>query len=469
MSQPGYTQYDAGVLDENDALTLAAQESFIARVEELLERGGPPIPAFPCFGQMKPYGAINLRDKDKYPDFWNNSLPNYNEIAKSLDVKGQRMLMPFFIFDPLSFCVDFNLNAPNIPDIPSLLAIIPRIQLELPNWGALPDLVAKIPTLPIPQIPSLKLPPIPNLNPNLYLDLILFKSWYLKLPKLFADLMLKFATPSLVLDLPTLKLTPICKAIKEAELFGPVPPGSAVKIATTQALAEKTGESLLFTIEGCILGSSSGGAVGLSAKELGYTPPGSKSAKKITGKTLIRVPGIENTSATFKQKLIEIGERLNINPDYIATVISIETAKTFSPSIRPKYYDEKGRLQKTGGAVGLIQFLPFAAKELGTTTEQLANMTAEQQLDYVEKFYARVTHNGQIKIDSAGKLHMATFLPAYIGASDNTVLATKPSAEYVQNSRLDTDKSSTITAGEMRSIANGVYYVNKGNRISADT
>lgn len=40
------------------------------------------------------------------------------------------------------------------------------------------------------------------------------------------------------------------------------------------------------------------------------------------------------------------------------------------------------------GAIGLIQFMPSTAKGLGTSTSALKQMTAVDQLAYVEKYFA---------------------------------------------------------------------------------
>jgi hypothetical protein len=55
--------------------------------------------------------------------------------------------------------------------------------------------------------------------------------------------------------------------------------------------------------------------------------------------------------------------------------MAFETGETFSPSIK----------NKASGATGLIQFMRSTAKGSGTTTAALAEMTAVDQLDFVEK------------------------------------------------------------------------------------
>ncbi|MFP4578495.1 MAG: M23 family metallopeptidase, partial [Coleofasciculus sp.] len=67
----------------------------------------------------------------------------------------------------------------------------------------------------------------------------------------------------------------------------------------------------------------------------------------------------------------------------LATLISFETAGTFSPSIRGPVVKGRGR------AVGLIQFMPETSRELGTTSEALAHKSQVEQMDYVERYLVK--------------------------------------------------------------------------------
>ena len=99
---------------------------------------------------------------------------------------------------------------------------------------------------------------------------------------------------------------------------------------------------------------------------------------RLTDVALLPVPGIEKVSDAFKQKVIQIASDLKVNPNFLMAVMSFESGETFSPSIK----NAAG-----SGAVGLIQFMPATAKQLGTTTAALAAMTAEDQLDFVAKYF----------------------------------------------------------------------------------
>ena len=108
-------------------------------------------------------------------------------------------------------------------------------------------------------------------------------------------------------------------------------------------------------------------------------------------------------------------------------------------------------IQNSIGATGLIQFMPKTAHALGTTTDELKKMDGVQQLDYVYKYY-KMTGVGD---GSAGDLYMATFMPKYVGAKDDTVLG-QQGAEgfsgkvYAQNKGLDRDGDGTITVADVK-------------------
>lgn len=157
---------------------------------------------------------------------------------------------------------------------------------------------------------------------------------------------------------------------------------------------------------------------------------------------LIRSPGLDqNTSEAFKRKLVRIGERLGLNAGYIGAVMSFETGGTFDPA------------QKNlagSGAVGLIQWLPRDETGMtyaGVTTNQLASMSAIEQLDYVEKWFAPVAS----RLKAPGDYYLAVFSPAFIGSPPETIMfsAAKEPKKYAQNKGLDTDGDGLITVGDV--------------------
>jgi len=166
-------------------------------------------------------------------------------------------------------------------------------------------------------------------------------------------------------------------------------------------------------------------------------------------------PGLKKRMALephFGIELLKMAERLNLDPDSILSVMSIETAGTFDPSIQnPQNPNADLR------ATGLIQFMPTTAKGLGTSIPALRAMTAVEQLQYVERFFESV--GGRIRRDFPGDYYMAVFMPAFVGreqemvlgrANDATLLAgLKMSAIYDQNKGFDRSKRCFFTVGDV--------------------
>jgi hypothetical protein len=149
-----------------------------------------------------------------------------------------------------------------------------------------------------------------------------------------------------------------------------------------------------------------------------------------------RVAGAQTLSPEFQIKLAQVASKHEINPQHLMAVMSFETGETFDPKIS----NNAG-----SGAVGLIQFTEIAAKQLNTTTEQLAKMDAIAQLDYVDKYFAQ--YDGKMRPGSLVDVYMAVLWPSAIGKSD-TILFKQPSIQYQQNSGLDSNNDGKITAKE---------------------
>ena len=156
------------------------------------------------------------------------------------------------------------------------------------------------------------------------------------------------------------------------------------------------------------------------------TPGNSATAQALEAEAL-RKHGPE-----FVQKVHDIAGRLGVKPEWLLAVMKNESG--MSTTARNPH----------GGATGLIQFMPSTARGLGTTTEALSRMSATQQLDYVEKFYA--PYKG--KFQNGTDLYLATFWPAALGKGNDYPIGGATVAR--QNSGFDLDKNGQITVGEFR-------------------
>lgn len=121
------------------------------------------------------------------------------------------------------------------------------------------------------------------------------------------------------------------------------------------------------------------------------------------------------TAIGFQTKLRQIATALGVEADHLLKIMKFETAGTMDPSIQSG---------SGTGATGLIQFMPKIATSLGTSTAELAQMSAEQQLDYVYQFYKV---NRLPPGSSLSDIYLYTYMPAVIrsGKPDTFVLGKK--------------------------------------------
>lgn len=148
-------------------------------------------------------------------------------------------------------------------------------------------------------------------------------------------------------------------------------------------------------------------------------------------------------SEAFRAKVRWIAGALEMPPegaDWLMSCMAWESGETFSPNIR----NGAG-----SGAVGLIQFMPSTATSLGTTSAELAEMTAEAQLDFVYKYFRPYAG----RLHSLSDIYMAILWPAAIGRPEKHVLWTKDAkpTTYRQNAGLDVDRNLEITKAEAAS------------------
>lgn len=151
-----------------------------------------------------------------------------------------------------------------------------------------------------------------------------------------------------------------------------------------------------------------------------------------------KVVGMDNTSQSFRQKVVQIATRIQVKPIFLMAVMSFETGGTFSPKIR----------NPASGATGLIQFIAPTAAGLGTSLSALALMSAIEQLDFVEKYFRPFTGRLQTLEDT----YMAVLLPSAVGRGRAHVLFTSPSIAYQQNRGLDINDNGRITVAEASTL-----------------
>lgn len=144
----------------------------------------------------------------------------------------------------------------------------------------------------------------------------------------------------------------------------------------------------------------------------------------------------QKVSLAFKAELIDIAQDIGVDPNNLMAVMAFESGETFSPSIR----------NPASGATGLIQFMPSTARGLGTSTDALARMTAEEQLDFVRDYFA--DYRGRLR--TLEDTYMAVLWPKGIGKPNDFVLFSRDSGgqTYLQNKGLDLNRDGKITKAE---------------------
>ena len=138
---------------------------------------------------------------------------------------------------------------------------------------------------------------------------------------------------------------------------------------------------------------------------------------------------------SFRLALHASANRLGLPSQWLADVIAFETGGTFNPS-------EPNRAGS--GATGLIQFMPSTARNLGTSTAALSQMTRAQQMAYVERYLAPYASSIQTITD----MYMAVLWPAAIGRNPGEAIFQRGDGAYPQNSGLDLDGDGRVTVEE---------------------
>jgi hypothetical protein len=146
----------------------------------------------------------------------------------------------------------------------------------------------------------------------------------------------------------------------------------------------------------------------------------------------------KRVSPDFKAKVVSICGVLGCDPSYLMAAMAFETGETFSPT----------KQNPRSGATGLIQFMPSTARGLGTSIDALLQMTAIEQLDFVQKYL--MPFKGRMR--SLSDVYTTILFPVAVGRPDSFVLFAAPSVAFTQNSGLDVNHDNQVTKGEAASM-----------------
>lgn len=145
-------------------------------------------------------------------------------------------------------------------------------------------------------------------------------------------------------------------------------------------------------------------------------------------------------SPAFRTRVRTICTDLGFDPSWLMACMAFESGETFRANIK----NAAG-----SGAVGLIQFMPRTAEELGTSVDLLGMLSPEEQLDFVYRYF--LPYKGKLK--ALSDVYMAILWPAAIGRPEDSILWSKEQrpTTYRQNSGLDSNKDAIITKAEAAS------------------
>ena len=175
-------------------------------------------------------------------------------------------------------------------------------------------------------------------------------------------------------------------------------------------------------------------------KSLAQTPPtntGAAPPNVVPSGGNVPIAWGTKVSSDFKTKVIEIARDLGTNPDFLMAAMYFESGGTFSPSI----------LNKAGsGAVGLIQFMPKTAINLGTTVESTQSYVSRRPIRICQKVLVALQRTAQW----SGRCLHEYPLAGCRGKTSNVVLfdSTKTPITYKQNKGLDVNNDGTVTKTE---------------------
>jgi hypothetical protein len=150
-------------------------------------------------------------------------------------------------------------------------------------------------------------------------------------------------------------------------------------------------------------------------------------------------------TAAFAQAVDRVAQDLHIPPDWLMAVMYAESG------LNPAAENRQG-----SGAAGLIQFLPAAAGELGTSVPELRRMDATAQLNYVHQYFRQVRQRYG-PYTSLTDIYLGVLYPKARRQPATYVLYARPSRAYLQNAGLDEDRDGAVTVADITRRMNRLF------------
>lgn len=154
----------------------------------------------------------------------------------------------------------------------------------------------------------------------------------------------------------------------------------------------------------------------------------------------VNLPEDVAADSDFLSKVNTVAGNVGVSEEDLLRVIQFETGGSFAA-------DQKA---STSSAIGLIQFMPSTATDLGTTSKDLALLSRVEQMDFVEKYLTRFKG----RMQDFGDLYMAVHFPAAVGEDDDYVVYAKDHEykgrrkAYEANKGMDVNNDGKVTKAE---------------------
>ncbi|SKA03353.1 protein of unknown function [Chitinophaga eiseniae] len=177
-------------------------------------------------------------------------------------------------------------------------------------------------------------------------------------------------------------------------------------------------------------------------------------------------------SCAFRKKVIRIAKKLHADPNHLMTCMAFETGASFLPHLLSghKPWNTPAAEKLTEGvlgrhAVGLVQFTQKGINQmnsrwkLGITKKKLANMSAEEQLDYVYHYLREFKG----RLNSLEDFYMTILKPDGVGKREDYVVFSEEHDRqtqrswYEKNKGLDRNKDGIVSKKEVHVIIHKKY------------
>jgi hypothetical protein len=139
----------------------------------------------------------------------------------------------------------------------------------------------------------------------------------------------------------------------------------------------------------------------------------------------------------FENKVRQVAKKLDIPPEWLMSVMYSESR-----------FNAKAENFKGSGAIGLIQFMPTTAKDMGTSVQYIKQLEHIDQLEYVYRYLQAVrVKYGEYR--TLTDLYLAILYPRAREGEMCYSLYENPTKAYKQNVGLDEDKDGKVTVNDI--------------------